>query len=68
MAKQSYHLMAFSDESESAHKAFQVDGLPSQVFIDRNGNVVKYLVGEHSSDVVRDSLKKAGCKLTSSGL
>jgi thiol-disulfide isomerase/thioredoxin len=64
LSKQSYHLVAYRDNEDAAHKAFQVDGLPAQIFIDRKGNVVKYLVGEHSPEEVRRVLRKAGCNLS----
>lgn len=63
LAKQTYHLAAYQDDGDAAQHALAVDGLPSEIFIDSNGNIVSYLIGQHPAADILAALAKAGAKL-----
>ncbi len=64
-AAQTYTVPMFNDPEGNANVAYHIQGIPTQLVIDSNGNLVDYLVGLHEPAEIANSLKKAGLDLGS---
>jgi thiol-disulfide isomerase/thioredoxin len=58
-----YSFPAYLDTSGSAESTYKIEGIPTLVVIDAQGNLSSYMVGLHPEEAVVAALKKAGLKV-----
>jgi len=60
ISKNHYTFPAFRDPGDAVNTGYNIQGIPTVLVIDKNGNLQSYLVGLRSEDELRSALKKVG--------
>ncbi|MBS1715944.1 MAG: redoxin domain-containing protein [Armatimonadetes bacterium] len=55
-----YSFPVFLDTDRSANTTYKIEGIPTLVIIDKNGNLASYAMGLEPEAMVREKLKKVG--------